>query len=112
MFVKNYKEIEAQEAGEGSKGVKIRWVINKDTGAKHFAMRVLEMAAGGYSPLHTHEWEHEVFILKGEGVVLDKEGKEHKLTNGSVVFVPSNDLHQFKNTGNDTMEFICVIPNL
>ena len=110
MFVRHYTDTEPQDAGQGSKNVTIRWVINKDMGAPNFAMRFFEMAPEGFTPQHTHEWEHEVFIVKGSGIFVDKDEKEHKLTAGSVVFVPSNELHQFKNKSNETMEFICVVP--
>ncbi|NLX13709.1 MAG: cupin domain-containing protein, partial [Phycisphaerales bacterium] len=29
---------------------------------------------------------------------------------GDVVFVPSNEMHQFLNTGDESCEFICLIP--
>lgn len=44
-------------------------------GAENFAMRLFEIQPRGYSPLHQHDWEHEVFILEGKGAVRDKKMK-------------------------------------
>ena len=58
--------IEAEDVDmEGASKVKVRWLITKEMGAKNFAMRVFEIEPDGYSPLHKHPWEHEVFILEG-----------------------------------------------
>jgi len=89
--------------------VKVRWLITKEMGAPNFAMRVFEVEPGGYSPLHKHPWEHEVFILEGEGELFDGEHATPFKPN-DVVFVPPNEMHQFKNTGKSVLKFICLIP--
>lgn len=68
------------------------------------------MDPGGHSPLHSHPWEHEVFILDGEGVVFSS-GEERKFRSGSVIFIPPNEKHQFINTGEKTIKSLCFIPN-
>ena len=109
MNVFNYETVNVKEVEGGACKVKVRWLITKDIGAPNFAMRLFEMQPGGYSPLHTHDWEHEVFILEGEGTVVGKEG-EKKFKPGDAVFVPSNEKHQFKNTGKKLVKFICLVP--
>ena len=104
-----YTDVEAKEADDGASKLKVRWLITKDIGAPNFAMRLFEMQPGGYSPLHTHDWEHEVFILEGDGTVVGKEG-EKKFKPGDAVFVPPNEKHQFKNTGKKLAKFICLVP--
>ena len=104
-----YTDIKAQDAGEGSSKLKIRWLITKETGAKNFAMRLFEMEAGGYSPLHSHSWEHEVFILEGEGLVVGGQ-EEKKFKAGDAIFIPSNEKHQLKNNGKKPCKFLCLIP--
>lgn len=109
MKVFHYTKIEAEDAGEGSLKLKVRWLITKDLGAENFAMRLFEMKPGGHSPLHAHPWEHEVFILEGKGIVTD--GKEmQKFGAGDVIFIPPNEKHQFKNNGDKTLKFLCLIP--
>ena len=66
-------------------------------------------APGGCTPFHKHEWEHEVLILSGEGIV--KEGnEEHRITSGDAIFAPAHKEHQFMNTGKETLSFLCLIP--
>jgi len=110
MEIKHYEQVEARAVEmEGAKGVKIRWLISKKEGAPNFAMRLFEVKAGGFSPLHTHNWEHEVFILEGEGIATDGE-KETPIKSGSVIYVAPEEKHQFKNTGDHTLKFLCLIP--
>ncbi len=107
-----YDGVEAKEVVvEGASKVKVRWLITKEMGAKNFAMRVFEIESGGCSPLHKHPWEHEVFILDGSGRLFDGE-KSIPLKARDVVFVPPDELHQFKNDGKTTLRFICLIPFL
>jgi quercetin dioxygenase-like cupin family protein len=109
MKVFPYSDVEAKDAGEGTSKLKVRWLITKDIGADNFAMRLFEMKPGGHSPLHSHAWEHEVFILDGEGSIVG-EVEERKFRTGDAVFVPPNEKHQFKNNGSKTVKFICLVP--
>ena len=109
MIVRDYREVEVKEA-EGLNGVSVRWVIAKDDGAPHFAMRVFDVQPGSSTPHHKHWWEHEVFVLGGKGVVRGKEG-ERSIQEGSVVFIPGEELHQFVNTGTEVLRFLCLVPH-
>ncbi len=109
MRVFPYMNVEAKDANEGASKLKVRWLITKEMGAPSFAMRLFEMEPEGNSPLHTHPWEHEVFVLKGKGVVVGERGEE-RIVPGNVVFVAPNELHQFKNTGKMTLMFLCLVP--
>jgi quercetin dioxygenase-like cupin family protein len=105
----HYLDVEAKDAGEGTSKLSVRWLITKEMGAKNFAMRLFKMEPGGYSPFHSHPWEHEVFILEGEGVVVGG-GEERKFRAGDVIFIPSNEEHQLKNNSEKTVKFLCLIP--
>jgi quercetin dioxygenase-like cupin family protein len=106
----NYSEIELEDPSEREvKDVKLRWLISKKDGAKNFAMRLFEVKPKGYTPLHQHNWEHEVFILEGKGIVKDKIN-DYPFKNGDVFFIPPMDWHQFVNTGEKTLKFICLVP--
>ncbi len=110
MKVFHYLDVKAEVADEGANGLRVRWLITREIGAENFSMRLFEMEPGGYSPLHNHPWEHEVFILEGEGVVFGG-GEERRFKAGDVIFIPPNEKHQFKNTGEKTVKFLCLIPN-
>jgi quercetin dioxygenase-like cupin family protein len=104
--VRDFREVEAQPAVEG---VTMRVVIGPDDGAPVFTMRVFEVQPGHATPLHSHWWEHEVFVLSGRGVARSELG-ETAIGHGSTVFVPGGDLHQFRCTGDEVLRFICVVP--
>jgi len=95
---------------EGAQGVTIRWLISKREKAPNFAMRMFELEKGGHTPLHEHPSEHEVFVVEGEGVLVH-DGVEHPFKSGYVIFVPPGGSHQFKNTGEGLLRFLCLIPN-
>ena len=104
-------EVKTDEVTEsGAEGTKIRWLITKDDGAENFAMRYFEMAPGGHSPNHSHPWEHEVFILDGECLVVCGE-KQKKAGPGYAVFIPPNMMHHFRNEGNGVLKFLCLVPH-
>ena len=42
-------------------------LISPAEGWDGYVMRVIELAQGGYSPRHTHEWPHINYILEGHG---------------------------------------------
>jgi len=90
-------------------GVKKRVVIGPDEGAPNFIMRVFEVAPGLTSPDHAHPWEHEVFILDGEGAARDEDGKETPFGEGSTLFLPAGEKHCLINRGRDVLRFICII---
>ena len=94
---------------DGARGVKIQWLISPDDGAENFAMRMFELEPGGHTPFHTHQHEHEVFIVEGRGTLVC-EGGEHPFTAEHVIFVPGGAEHRFKNTGSSTLRFLCLIP--
>jgi quercetin dioxygenase-like cupin family protein len=94
---------------DGAKDVTIRLLISKADGAQNYVMRLFELQPGGYTPLHTHPHEHEVFVLQGRGMLV-YEGRENKFGAEYAIFVPGNKEHQFKNTGDSVLRFLCVVP--
>lgn len=111
MKVSHYESVTQQPvAMEGSHGCRVRWLLGERDGTPNFAMRQFEVAPGGYTPRHSHPYEHEVFVLEGEGVVLENS-KPHALKAGDVVLVKPDEIHQFRNTGQHPLKFLCLVPN-
>ena len=94
---------------EGARETTIRELITDREGAPTFAMRLFEVAPGGHTPFHAHAWEHEVYILEGAGQLALADGP-HPFSAGDAVFVPPDEQHQFLNTGQTTLRFLCLIP--
>ena len=105
------RAVAALDIGDGNTIVnaKKRVLIGPEQGAPTFIMRLFTIGEGGFSPCHTHPWEHEVFILSGEGIVKGTDG-ETPVSAGDFIFVPPNEEHQFLNSGEEPFEFLCIIP--
>ena len=111
MKINNYECVAAQPVQmEGAAGCHVRWLVDERDGAPTFAMREFEVAPGGYTPRHFHDFEHEVFVLEGAGIVMEG-AVEHPLRAGDVVLVKPNEIHQFRNTGDRPLKLLCLIPN-
>lgn len=109
MKIINSKDVTPKTMDEGeAKGVELREMITEKHGAQNFALRVLNLKPLGQTPFHSHAWEHEVYVLSGNGKVKSENGFT-EITNGSAVFIPGNEKHCFvaKEEG---LSFVCVIP--
>ena len=95
--VVHYTKVKAEDVKKpGFNGVQVRWLITKEDEAQNFAMRCFEIEPGGKSANHTHDWEHEVFVLNGHCSVVCGD-QEERVGPGYAVFIPSNVPHNFKN---------------
>ncbi len=96
----------------GAKDVIKRVLIGEKEGAPNFVMRVFTIKPGGNSPIHSHSWEHEIFVYAGEGVLKTKN-EEIPIKAGNFVYVPPNAKHGFVNTSNEKdLILICVVPKI
>jgi quercetin dioxygenase-like cupin family protein len=73
-------------------------------------MRVFELEPGGFTPRHQHPWPHINYVVQGNGT-LYLNGQENPIEAGSYAYVPGNELHQFQNTSNEVLKFICIVPS-
>lgn len=87
----------------GAEGLKLRTVIGDKEGAPNFCMRIISFEPGGKSPSHSHDYEHEIYVFKGEGSV-EVNGEKVNLKPGDVVYVPANADHCFQ--AEDAMEMV------
>ncbi len=92
----------------GVKGVKMAVMVGREDGAPNFALRHFTVEPNGHAPFHSHDYEHEVYVVEGGGTVF-LEGKENPIKQGDVVYVPADQEHQFK-AGTGGMRFLCLVP--
>ncbi|MFB3882327.1 MAG: cupin domain-containing protein [Armatimonadota bacterium] len=110
MRVVHSREVAAQPVQEeGARNATVRWLLSRPEGAPNFAMRLFELQPGGSTPLHSHAWEHEVFVLEGAAEVVTSAGPA-ALAAGDAVLVLPDEQHQFRNTGSSPARFLCMIP--
>jgi quercetin dioxygenase-like cupin family protein len=107
MLSRDYREVPEESAGEGKT---IRWVIGRPEGAPNFAMRVIEFQRGAVFETHHHPFEHEIFVLEGEGIAQGPEG-EVRMRPGVAFYIPPDEPHGYRNVGEGVLRFICVIPH-
>ncbi len=111
MKIIPYTDVKATHFdNDKAKGVAGRVVIGKNDGANNFCMRVFEISAGGNTPKHSHDWEHEMFIHSGNGEIYC-QGKSTPIKAGSIAFIPSNEEHQIRNSGKELLIVACLIPS-
>ena len=90
-----------------------RMLLNADKhGYRSFIFGQSSFAADtGVHALHRHPAADELFyVWEGLGAHLDTDGKEHPMRAGDAVFVPRNEWHGFRNTGDRPVRaFFCLI---
>jgi quercetin dioxygenase-like cupin family protein len=106
MKIQNYNEVKDVEVAPG---VMRRILAGPDEGAANFVMRLFEIQPGSGTLHHTHAWEHEMFIIEGQGI-LKSGNAERPLEKGDAVMVLANEPHSVLNTGKDMLRAICVVP--
>ncbi len=92
----------------GADRISMAMMVGREHGAPNFSLRQIQVEPGGCSPRHSHDYEHEVFIIAGGGTVL-LEGVERPIRPGDVVYVPPDQEHQFRS-GAEGLRFLCLVP--
>ena len=109
VHISNIDDVETGEPGlDGTQGVSMAVMVGREHGAPNFSMRQVRLDAGGHTPHHSHDYEHEVFVIDGAGEVL-LDGKWHALRKGDTLLVPAEEVHQFRAPDMD-MRFLCFVP--
>jgi quercetin dioxygenase-like cupin family protein len=110
MKAKHFSEVPFIEANaDGAKGAGLRWILGPDDEMPNFHLRMVEVEPGGMTMHHKHNYEHECYILEGEGELVG-ENESLSLTPGKAAYVPANQIHQFRNVGSKDFKFLCIIP--
>lgn len=110
MYVKKRSEIDKKTFNtETMKNVEKQVLIGRDQGWDSHVMRMFTLTKDGYSPKHSHPWDHMVYIVKGEGIIFI-DGTDYPVSGDSVAFVPGGKEHQFLQKGKDELVFMCIVP--
>ncbi len=72
--------------------------------ARHFTV-----APGTETPFHTHEWPHYILFQSGQ-CTAEIDGELYDLGKDCWAHVPPGAEHFIKNTGNEPLVFICIVP--
>ncbi|HBM16256.1 MAG TPA: cupin domain-containing protein [Lentisphaeria bacterium] len=75
----------------------------------NFIMRKFIVRKGGMIPAHKNLVEHQQYVLSGKAELMI--GNETvNVQKDSVVFIPAEVAHSYRNTGDTDFEFLCIIP--
>jgi quercetin dioxygenase-like cupin family protein len=108
MSVKSAASVRADVVGAG-KGTTRQVLIGPDEGP-NFALRRFIIEPGGGMPSHTNTVEHEQYVLRGRARI---GVGDHvvEVSADDVVFIPAGTPHWYKALGEESFEFLCVVPN-
>ncbi|MFQ5951076.1 MAG: cupin domain-containing protein [Candidatus Geothermarchaeales archaeon] len=112
MYTINTKEVKEEPLTKGdAQRVTVKYLIDESHGSEKFYLREYSVAPGGHTRLDKHVYEHQVYILRGGGMM--REGSEpnvrmRRVEPGDAIFIPSNQVHQFLNTTDEPLVFLCL----
>ena len=109
MKIKRRDEVRLTEA-PGFTGVAKQVVLGPADGSDEIVLRYFTVEPDGTTPRHSHDFPHLMKVEKGSGVAVDPDGVERPVGIGDYVYVPPDEVHNFKNTGDKPFVFLCLIP--
>ncbi len=103
---------------------KIKGILSEESGANNLVFRTVfshkdgsrlvisynDVLPGGNTKNHAHPEEHVAFIVKGEGVLDSGDGNPRPISEGMAIYIPSDEQHCFRNTGDKAMVIFGVKP--
>jgi len=94
-----------------TRGTRFAVLVGPEQGAGNFYTRRFVMDPGARIPMHRHEdVEHEQVVIRGR-IALTLDGERHEVGPGDAVWIPAGCAHAYENEGDETAEFICVVPS-
>jgi quercetin dioxygenase-like cupin family protein len=108
MILKDTHNIKSEAIADAT-GVTRKMLLPRSE-TPNFEMRCFTIQPGGEMPRHTNEVEHEQFVISGRariGIADD----EFDVQYGSIILIPANVPHWYKNTGTEVFQFLCLVPN-
>jgi len=108
MILKTKDNSKIAEFPPEVKGVTMWELIADRDGAPTFQLREVKIEPEMLSPNHSHDWEHEMYVLEGNGIFTTGD-RETPLKVGDAILIPSGEHHCIR-AGKKGMRLICCIP--
>jgi quercetin dioxygenase-like cupin family protein len=110
MLIRNIDEVQKQPVQmDGVRDATMAIMVGRADGAPNFAMRQFVVAPGGNTPRHSHDYEHEVFVVSGKGTIF-LDGADRPVRGGDAIYVPADEEHQFRASPDEPLRFLCMVP--
>lgn len=109
MIIKKLGEIPLEDMS-GYDNISKQIVLGPKDGSKEIVVRYFSQKPGAKSPYHTHPFPHLVYIVSGQGMLMDSNGNKYVLGAGDHVYINDNEKHCFENIGKKPFDFYCTVP--
>ena len=94
-------------ASATSSGLARAVIVGPDHGAVHTELAVGQLVAGGWLQRHFHSFEEALYVLAGE-LLLDIDGRAHRLVAGDFALMPVGTWHTLGNAGANPTRWLSV----
>ena len=110
MYRTNLRAIKAVRFGEiGSTRVTMKQLVGKEDGAEKTALHEIKILKGGRTSVHSHNWQHQMFVTYGNGLLL-MGGKPVPIQKGDVLVIPRGEAHGLEQRGRAPLVILTVTP--
>jgi quercetin dioxygenase-like cupin family protein len=110
MLIRNIDDVQLTDVKmDGVNGARMALMVGRGDGAPNFSLRQFSVEPGGNTPRHSHDYEHEVYVISGTGTFM-LLGEERPIRGGDVIYVPADDEHQFRAGNDQPLRFLCAVP--
>ncbi len=111
MKVVSLKDVEKKKVEmAGAEKAWKQMPLSQADGVPVYSYRVFTVEPGGFTPYHSHPYEHMNFIIEGEGALINEKGEETPLHAGDFALVNPDEKHQYRNKGDKPFKMICGVP--
>jgi len=85
-------------------------LLTRDTkGEIEFCMMIIPPSLDSYGNIQSHAGEEVAYILSGDGVELDLDGKLFLMNTGDSIRIPTNTPHAWRNASDTTAQIIFAV---
>ncbi|WP_243367917.1 methyltransferase domain-containing protein [Fundidesulfovibrio soli] len=96
----------------GAVGMSMRWLTRDDLErSPRFCTRLVTLAPGGRTPERETPWEHQLHILSGKGLLVERT-RETELAPGATVLVREGLGFRVENAGDEPLSYLDIIPSI
>ncbi len=88
-------------------GCKKTLVIGDYDNSNEIVLRHLSLEPNQSTPDHSHDFPHIWKIEQGHGMLRNNDGEEREVKANDFVYIPNNEKHSLKNTGEVNLEWLC-----
>lgn len=97
---------------EGAENMTLQWLLPDDLErSPSFCTRKVTLGSNGKTPNRKTSWEHQLFILAGKGVLIEKERKTI-LKPGMAIQIRPYLSFEVVNTSSEEFVFLDIVPSI